>query len=453
MAKKFTEITTKSNSYEQFNSFSYFQNPDKTLKAKGDDITIYEDLLSDDHVRAVTRTRKANVINLEWKITGLDNKQDVIDYVISELNRLDVYRIIAAAMDAVFFGYKVFEINYDNARIETIKGKPCRWFAFDNENNLLFKSKAQPTGEAVPPHKFLIASQDADENNPYGFPDLSCVYWYVIFKKGSTKFWIKFIEKYGMPWTVAKTPAATEEKQRDDLLEQINNLLEDGAAVINDDSNIEFVESAGKANSSQIYSSFLDFCNAGISKAILGSTLTTENKEGVGSQALGTVHLRTTEAIISSDKRIICTFFNQLIKIIINLRYGELDEYPVFELENPQSINETIANRDTKLHSVGVRFTKEYFQKTYGFDDGDIDIDNTPAQPAMFAESTKNDDADVFGSVNWWDDLIKQIEKSKNYNESLDKIKAYIKEETPSKLVDDLEKIMLIGRMSGEAAV
>lgn len=444
--KKFTDLASKSNSYESFSSFSYFQNPDKILKEKGDDITIYEDLLSDDHVRAVTRTRKANAINQEWKLTEFDGNKTIIDYVISELNRLDVYKIIYSVMDAVLFGYKVFEINYNNTQIDTLKPKPCRWFAFDNENNLLFKSKENPSGELMPEGKFLIANQEADENNPYGFPDLSCVYWYVIFKKGNIKFWLKFIEKYGMPWAIAKTPPGTAEAIKDDLLEKIDTLLEDGCAVIDDDSNINFIEAAGKGNSAKLYADFLNFCNSSISKAILGSTLTTENKEGVGSQALGNVHQKTAEAITNSDKRIICTFFNKLIKIIIDLKFGLQEKYPLFELENPQAVNEQIAERDTKLHAVGVRFTKDYFKKTYGFSDDDIDVDNTPSPVATaFAESETE-------TPSFLNDVIWEIEKSDNYKEAKKQITTYIKEETPQELVENIEKTMIIGRGTGETA-
>lgn len=448
MKKKFSEIATRANSLDFFENLFFYPNPDKILKDKGDDISIYEELLSDDHVRAVTRTRIANILNLEWKITENDTSKTIIDYVIAELNRLDVYQIITSAMQAAFFGFKVFELNFDNTKIESIKGKPCRWFAFDKDNQLLFKSKTNPSGEIVPQAKFLLATQDADEINPYGFPDLSCCYWYVIFKKGNIKFWIKFLEKYGMPWTIAKAPPQTSEPDKDDLLEKINDLLEDGTAVIDDTSDIEFIESGGKQQSGTLYNDFLNFCNASISKAILGSTLTTENTEGVGSQALGSVHERTTKAIISSDKHMICTFFNKIIKLIIDLRFGVQQKYPFFEMNSPQEINETIADRDIKLKSIGVKFKRDYFKKTYGFSDDDFDIVDSSeySEPPHIADSAVKDSA-------YWDNLINEIEKCEDYTEAKEKMKSYIKEETQPELQENLGKIFLLGEMTGEASV
>jgi phage gp29-like protein len=302
----------------------------------------------------------------------------------------------------------------------------------------------------LPQNKFLIATQEATDSNPYGFPDLSCVYWYVIFKKGNIKFWIKFIEKYGMPWTIAKTPAATPETDKDDLLEKIDNLREDGAAVINDDSNIEFIESSGKQNSGDLYSKFTDFCNAAISKAILGNTLTTENKEGTGSQALGNIHQKTAEAIINSDKRIICSFFNKLIKLIVNLQFGEQPEYPAFELSSPQEINETIAVRDSRLFSQGVRFTRKYYQKTYGLEEEDFDIAEMSAA-AAFAEPPQID-SDNLDTPAFWEDVLNGIEKCNSFKEAKEKINSYIKEETPQELIENIEKTMIIGRGTGETA-
>lgn len=448
MKKKFSEIATRANSLDFFESLFYYPNPDKILKDRGDDISIYEELLADDHVRAATRTRKANILNLEWKITENNSGKNIVDWVISELNRLDVYQLISSAMQAPLFGFKVFEINFENTKIESIKGKPCRWFAFDNENNLLFKSRANPTGESVPQKKFLVVTQEADDINPYGFPDLSCCYWYVIFKKGNIKFWIKFLEKYGMPWTVAKAPPQTPEAEKDDLLEKINNLLEDGAAVIDDNSNIEFIESGGKQQSGDLYNNFLNFCNAGISKAILGSTLTTENTEGVGSQALGTVHERTTKAIIASDKHIICTFFNRVIQLLVDLQFGVQADYPKFELNSPQEINETIADRDVKLNALGVKFKKGYFQKTYGFSDEDFDV----IAPTAFSEPPHLQDTAMKDGT-YWDDLIDEIERCDNYGEAKKKIQAYIKEETQPELQENVDKVCLLGRLTGEASV
>lgn len=448
MRKKFSDIATRANSLDFFESLFYYPNPDKILRSRGDDISIYEELLADDHVRAVTRTRTANILNLEWKITENDTSKAIIDYVLAELNRLDVYQLITSAMQAAFFGFKVFELNFENTKIESIKGKPCRWFAFDKDNHLLFKSKSNPSGELLPQKKFMVVTQEGNEVNPYGFPDLSCVYWYVIFKKGNIQFWIKFLEKYGMPWTVAKAPAQTSEPDKDELLEKINNLLEDGAAVIDDNSNIEFIESNGKQQSSDLYNNFLDFCNASISKAILGSTLTTENTAGVGSQALGNVHERTMKAIISSDKHMICGFFDEIIRLLIDLKYGVQAKYPIFELNEPQEINETIAERDVKLHSIGVKFKKDYFKKTYGFSDDDFDV----AEAAAFSEPPHIGDAAIKDAT-YWDNLIDEIEKCDDYAEAKKKIKSYIKEETQPELQENLGKLFLLGKMAGEASV
>ncbi|BAN95463.1 hypothetical protein E05_06970 [Plautia stali symbiont] len=81
-----------------------------------------------------------------------------------------------------------------------VVGKPPEWFTFDTENRLRFQARQSGlAGELLPPRKFVVATQDATFDNPYGFADLSLCFWPVTFKKAGWSFWMRFSEKYGTP--------------------------------------------------------------------------------------------------------------------------------------------------------------------------------------------------------------------------------------------------------------
>ncbi|MBQ2611460.1 DUF935 family protein, partial [bacterium] len=93
---------------------------------------------------------------------------------------------------------------------------------------------------------------------------------------------------------------------------------------------------------------------------------------------------------------------NQLIQWIYEINYGANAEVPNFELYAPEDVDLTLAQRDKILSETGVKFTKEYFIKTYGLDEDDFDIreDFYPIQPnfnevKQFKEETPAEDEKI----------------------------------------------------------
>ena len=74
-------------------------------------------------------------------------------------------------------------------------------------------------------------------------------------------------------------------------------------------SNLDFVETGNTTGSSELYGSLVDRCNAEMSKAVLGNTLTTEASE-TGTQALGTVHQSIEQELIGQDALFILNLLN-----------------------------------------------------------------------------------------------------------------------------------------------
>lgn len=220
----------------------------------------------------------------------------------------------------------------------------------------------------------------------------------LLLKKGGIKFWVVFTEKYGMPFLIGKHPRGTSKEDTNDLADLLEAMVQDAIAVIPDDSSVEIRE-ATKNSSADIFEKLIDKMNAEVSKAILGQTLTTEIGS-TGSYAASNTHFAVRKDIIDSDKKLAEKTINQLIAWIYELNFTNT-EVPQFELYEEEDVDLTLAQRDKTLTESGIKFTKEYFIKTYGFDDEDIEIENIskpkPQEQSFkqFAEANIDGQAEV----------------------------------------------------------
>ena len=131
---------------------------------------------------------------------------------------------------------------------------------------------------------------------------------YVIYKRGTLGDWAQFSEIFGMP--VRKyTYDAADPESCNATMEAAESQGGGSIYFCPEGSSLDFVESGNKTGSSELYASLVDRCNAEMSKAILGNTLTTEASE-TGTQALGTVHNKAEQELIEQDALFILNLLN-----------------------------------------------------------------------------------------------------------------------------------------------
>jgi phage gp29-like protein len=334
-----SEVATRKRSIDFYSMLKYLPDPDPVLRKQGKDVKIYRDMLIDPHVWACVQSRKSGVLSLEWEIDRGKAKSKQADIIENLFNNLDLNTIISEILDCVLFGFQPLEVMWkqDGNLIlpYDIVGKPPEWFVFDDENRLMLKTKDNPYGEELSGKKFLCPQYNPSYLNPYGERTLARIFWNITFKKGGIKFWSLFTEKYGMPFL--------------ELKESVKN------------------------SSADVYERLVDKMNAEISKAILGQTLTTEIGN-TGSYAAANTHMGVRQDIIKSDKRIVERTLNQLIRWIYEFNFSEQVNIPTFSMWEEEDVDLNIAQRDKILVDSGVKFTKKYLMKTYGFDEEDIDV-------------------------------------------------------------------------------
>ena len=355
-------------------------NPDPILKAQGKDVAVYRDMRTDALIGGCIRRRKSAVKALDW---GLDRDRAasrVAKSIQALFADLDLERIIGQMLDSTLYGYQPMEISW--ARVGAllvptdVQAKPPEWFCFDAESNLRFKTKANPMyGDLLPERKFLLPRQDPTYQNPYGFPDLSMCFWPAIFKKGGLKFWLAFSEKFGSAFSVGKLPRSATPAERAELLDSLEALIQNGVATIPDDGSIELVEMAGKAASADLYERLVLHCRSEISIALLGQNQTTEASANRASSVSG---LEVTKDLRDGDAEIVAAAFNQLIDWTCALNWSGAPA-PVFSLWDQKDQDTLQAARDKSNYEAGARYTNAYWQRAYGYQEGDLAEPTAPA--------------------------------------------------------------------------
>lgn len=371
----------------------WLPNPDPVLRKMGRQITVYRELLRDPLVGALVRRRKAAVARLDWKLSGDEVADNVFELVESWLVSMDVYRLIKDVLNAPMFGYQPLELIWQQGSQwlpSEIIAKPQEWFGFDSDGLLVYTQNGI-NQEPLPPYKFVCPTHEADYLNPYGLGDLGLVFWLVTFKRGGLKFWVQFTEKYGAPWLIGKEPRSNTQADTDKLLDALEALIGNAVGTIPNDSSVEIHEASGKASSVEAYDKLIRYCGSEINIALLGQDQTTAQETNHASATAG---LEVADDIRDSDKRIVESTFNQLIAWVVELNFGDV-ACPTFELfENEESGTQERAQRDKTLADSGVKFTAQYWKRTYGLEDGDID-ENTDTMPSEkmldFAEQDTQD--------------------------------------------------------------
>lgn len=121
-------------------------------------------------------------------------------------------------------------------------------------------------------------------------------------------------------------------------------------------------------------------------------------KEASGSLDIGraSAGLEIADDIRDSDRRIVEAAFNELIEWVVSLNFGDV-VCPKFELfENEEAGTKERAERDNMLSGAGVKFTSQYWKRTYGLEDGDIvEEDAITPTAADFAEGWDGAETDA----------------------------------------------------------
>ncbi len=455
----------------------YLPNPDPILKAKGGNIKVYRNFV-DSHLSSVKNKRFAAITSRPWTIDGSKGDAKKAKMLEEYLWNLEFRYTISQMLEAVGYGYAVHEIVWNAVETEMgtlilpteIKDRPQEWFKFDDDGKLLFQDKTANRSQ-VPDKKFLVTRNRPTASNPYGDPVYSRCFWPLTFKKGGLKFWMLFVEKYGIPKALGKVPAGTTVQDQNTFLKMLSGLVQDAVAVFPNTGTVELL-SPPAGTGSDIHSKLVQWADSEMSKAWLGETLTTEQTSSGGTQAMATVHNDVRADLAIDDAAMIESSINQLIRWIYEINWPTEKVIPWMNIILPEDLQQARLERDLKLRQLGVKFNAQYITDIYGIDEKYFEMTEVQ-QGAMFAEGpekkpkVRNTSHELRNNVNAFTEHLANecekidflapirelVENAKSLEEVRDKLGGCFGEMPMDKVADEMEQAFIAADLAGRFAI
>lgn len=259
----------------------------------------YRILSTDSHARADFETRTSAVAGSRFVIEpgssgALPTADDqlaaeMVDHALKRIG--DLPQVFTELLDAIGVSFAAQEIiwGYD-ARSARWLPDDLSWvyqgrFRFGDDWNLrLVDATGNRGGNGDPliPNKWIVHQPRSVAGYPALTGCMRPVAWAYLFKRWSMQAWVLMAERMGSPLIVGKVPRNADEGVRAALKSGLENLSSDHAAILEDSSAIEIIDSGIRDGAA--HKDLVDSMNREISKAILGLSGTTE-QGGVGSYA------------------------------------------------------------------------------------------------------------------------------------------------------------------------
>lgn len=358
---------------------------DGILVGRGLTYEAYEQILRDDQVAATFAQRRLASTSREWEVRpGGERRLDkqAAKFLTEQLERIRWDSVTDKMLFGVFYGYAVGECLWKREGsfvvLDALKVRKQRRFGFSPRGELRLLTTARPFGEEVPGAKFWHFACGADnDDEPYGLGLAHWLYWPVFFKRNGLKFWLIFLEKFGMPTSKGTYPPNADANERARLLAALAAIQSDAGIIVPEGMQVELLEAARSGAAD--YNALLARMDASIAKVVLGQTLTTEVGAGGGSRALGDVHMDVRQDLVKADADLVCQSFNVTVaRWLTEWNFPGAAVPQVWRiLEEPEDLNQR-AEREKKISEMGFKPTLKHIQDTY---EGEWEAKAQPAAP------------------------------------------------------------------------
>jgi len=377
------EIATASKDIDIFAGWlTRLENPDPTLRteAAGKGLKLYDEVDRDPHAGSVLQTRYLSVIGKEWEVlpgeqaatrgrpAAETQAQRIADFVYKSLENTNFDQARQELLQAVLYGFYVAEVMWELRDGHIVPGmiraKHPRRFSFSMDRELrLLTPQNMIEGDPLPDRKFIQFTYGSSDN-PYGKGLGQKLWWPVWFKKNGIKFWMIFLEKFGMPTAVGKYPPGTPADQQQALLDAIDAIHSETGVKIPDTMAIDLLEATRQGRVT--YETICEYMDKQISKAVLGQTATTEGTPGKLGNEDAQEEVRAD--ILKADADLLCECLNNsLVRWIVDYNFPGVTAYPKLWVRTEKEHDlKALAERDkTLVTDIGVPVGKRYFYETY----------------------------------------------------------------------------------------
>lgn len=326
----------------------------------------------DPHVFSEISKRKRAVIKLDWDVMPPRNpstaEEDAAAYVKELLLDLpDFESLLLDCLDGIGHGFAALELEWARLGNEWTIGcahhRPQSWFQTDTQTRTHLRLRdGTPDGVDLQPFGWIMHIHRAMSGYPARMGLGRVLTWPYLFKAYSIGDLAEFLDIYGLPLRVGKYPQNANNEDKAKLWQAVAGIGHNAAGIIPETMKIEFEEAA--KGGEKPFEAMISWCERAQSKAILGSTLTSDAAPtGLGS-SLAEIHNEVRLDIRDSDcKQLAATITRHLIYplLALNKGWGDVRRCPRLVFDTAQAADlKLFADSLPKLIESGMRITTQW---------------------------------------------------------------------------------------------
>jgi hypothetical protein len=314
---------------------------------------LYRDVVLDPHASSLADKRIMQITNISWTFS-VDGKP--YEPLAELTERYFFEQLIRFTLESKLWGSSLIEIDFRKQTCELVP-------------------REHVVGElgAVLPLPYSVSEGIDYTKPPYNRTtvfvgelwDLGLLYKvapYVLLKKHDVSDWATFCEVFGMPSRVyyydPNIPG-----NYDSVTSQAEQTGSNAWAVLPLGSDMKQESNTGKQGN-DVYKMLADFCNAEMSKAIVGQTMTTENGS---SRSQAEVHANVEDGINAADRRFVERTLNEKIIPLMRLQGFDIPEkgkFHAIDQEEELSKKDQL-DMDLRIHKEVGALPQDYFAEKY----------------------------------------------------------------------------------------
>lgn len=350
-----------------FGALYALPNPDPILREMGQAERVYNSILADAHVVGELRSIRGSFRSHEYRVvpgTEGDSKSEAArDLCVQWMNSgppnavADWLEVMWQMCACIFTGYRVHELvwSLDGGKYlpAQVIDRPGRRFLFDADGAPRLVSRGNMLGEAVEPYQFVVSRHMPTSDNPYGQALLSSCFWPWSFKTGGWRYFVKYCERHGLPWPVARYPQGSDDKDIDKLEAAVAGMIEAGYVVAQEGTGLELLVAKG-GGSDLPQERLILLANREMSKALTSQAMIGEQLE-VGSKAAADTAKERQDEVHDSDRDIAAASMSQVFSWITLFNFGDGVTPPKLEFFKTQAAGKERAETYQIAARMGAR--------------------------------------------------------------------------------------------------
>jgi len=223
-------------------------------------------------------------------------------------------------------------------------------------------------GEELEPWQWVVSVNKARSDVLARAALMRSIVWFYLFKHFSIRDWSIFLEAYGMPKRIGKYAPGSSDEDRNAIFEAALQLGRDAAAVIPADATLEFLETSQGSTGNIPFPAMVNLCNAEISKAVLGGTLSTEVGDTGGNRALGEVQQSEGMMLVRQDAQKLAESIRRDIVrplVLLNLGQNAPIPYVSFVFEDREDMLQKAQREEIIFKNLGLPVDRSYLYESF----------------------------------------------------------------------------------------